>query len=169
MALREEGTMSIMSYVRRTVLALAFTLPWLAAVPAHAQGDGPLSTCLEESGRQPAALEACLIEHQDELQEGYGLPADWAREVRASLEVHPEAWDRLEDFADRLENRRDRAEDARDRQEDRRDRGEDRLDDERDLEDLFDRREDMRDRREDQRDRREDARDRRENRWDRRH
>ena len=40
--------MSIMSYVRRTVLALAFTLPWLAAVPAHAQGDGPLSACLEE-------------------------------------------------------------------------------------------------------------------------
>ena len=161
--------MSIVSYLRRSVLALAFILPCLAAVPAHAQGDGPLSTCLEEAGRQPATLEACLIEHQQELQEGYGLPADWAQQVRASLEAHPEAWDRLEDFADRLENRRDRAEDARDRQEDRRDRREDRLDDERDLEDLFDRREDVRDRREDRRDRRENARDRIENRRDRRH
>ena len=139
--------MSIMSYVRRSVLALAFSLPWLAAIPAHAQGDGPLSTCLGQSGRQPAALEACLVEHQQELLELYNLPADWAQRVRATIEAHPEVWDRLEDFADRLENRRDRAEDARDRQEDRLDRREDRLDDERDLEDLFDRRENRWDRR----------------------
>ncbi len=161
--------MSIMSYVRRTVLALAFTLPWLAAVPAQAQGDGPLSACLEQSGRQAEAFEACLIEHQQALLEWYDLPADWARQVRARIEAHPEAWDRLEDFADRLENRHDRAENQRDRREDRLDRREDRQDDERNLEDLFDRREDVRDRREDQRDRRENARDRFENRWDRRH
>ncbi len=154
--------MSIMSYVRRSVLALAITLPWLAAVPAHAQGDGPLSSCLEESERRPAALEVCLIEHQQELQEGYGLPADWAQQVRATLEAHPEAWDRVEDFADRLENRRDRAENERGRREDRLDRREDRHDGELNLEDLFDRREAVRDRRK-------DARDQFENRWDRRH
>ncbi len=114
--------MSILSYVRRSVLVLAFTLPWLAAGPAHAQGDGPLTTCLEESGRQPAALEACLIEHQQELLELYDLPADWAQRMHANLEAHPEAWDRLEDLADRLENRRDHAENARDRREDRLDR-----------------------------------------------
>jgi hypothetical protein len=161
--------MSIMSLVRRSVLALAFTLPGLSAIPAQAQGDGPLCTCLEESGRQPAALEACLIENQDELQEEYDLPADGAQRVHAYVEAHPQAWDRWEDLADRRENRRDRAENRRDRREDRLDRREDQQDDELDLEDLFDRREDVRDRREDRRDRRENARDRIENRWDRRH
>jgi len=161
--------MSIMSFVRRSVLALAFTLPWLAAIPAQAQGDGPLSACLEQSGRQAEAFEACRIEHQQELSEQYDLPADWAQRVHAYIEAHPQAWDRWEDLADRRENRRDRAENQRDRREDRLDRREDRQDDELDLEDLFDRREDVRDRREDRGDRRENARDRLENRWDRRH
>jgi len=161
--------MSIISMVRRSVLALALTLPWLASVPAHAQGDGPLSACLEQSGRQAEVLEACLVEHQQELLERYDPPADGAQRVHAYIEAHPHAWDRLEDLIGRLENRRDRADDQRDRREDRLDRREDRLDDKRDLEDLFDRREDVRDQREDRRDRRENARDRLATRWDLRH
>jgi len=138
--------MPIISMVRRSVLALALTLPWLASVPAHAQGDGPLSACLEQSGRQAEVLEACLVEHQQELLERYDLPADGAQRVHAFIEAHPHAWDRLEDLIGRLENRRDRADDQRDRREDRLDRREDRLDDECDLEDLFGRRENARDR-----------------------
>lgn len=161
--------MSMISLLKRSLIATSFLLPMLAAVPAQAQGDGPLSTCLEQSGRRAAAFEACLIEHQEELQALYDLPADWVQRLRAYLEAHPLAWDRIEDLADRLENRRDRAENARDRREDRLDRREDRQDDELDLEDLFDRREDVRDRREDRRDWRENARDRFENRRDLRH
>jgi hypothetical protein len=148
----EKGTMSILSFMKRSVLALAFTLSLLAAAPAQAQGDGPLSTCLEQSGRRAAAFEACLIERQQEFRNLCDLPADWTQQVHAYIETHPQAWDRLEDLADGLENRCDRAADARDRREDR-----------------LDRREDVRDRREDRRDRREDVCDRLENRQDRRH
>jgi len=161
--------MGMIPFVKRSVMAVSFVLSTLAVVPAQAQGDGPLSACLEQSERQAAALEACLIEHQQEFLELYDLPADWAQRLHAYFATHPEAWDRLEDLADRLENLVDRAENTRDRREDRLDRHEDRQDDELDLEDLFDRREDVRDRREDRGDRRENARDRRENRWDRRH
>jgi len=114
--------MPIISMVRRSVLALALTLPWLASVPAHAQGDGPLSACLEQSGRQAEVLEACLVEHQQELLERYDLPADGAQRVHAFIEAHPHAWDRLEDLFDRREDVRDQREDRRDRRENARDR-----------------------------------------------
>jgi len=166
---REEGNVSIISLVKRSILAMSFALPVLAAVPAQAQGDGPLSNCLEQSGREAAAFEACLIRHQQELQALCDLPADWPAQVHAYLRAHPEAWDRLEDVADRLENRWDRAENTRDRHEDWLDEREDQRDDQVDLEDIFDRREDVRDRAEDRVDRREGVRDRIENRWDRRH
>ncbi len=160
--------MSIISLVKRSILAMSFALPMLAAVPAQAQGDGPLSTCLEQSGREAAAFEACLVQHQEELQALYNLPADWLAQVHAYVQAHPEAWDRLEDVADRLENRRDRAENARDRHEDWLDQREDQRDDQVNLEDILDRREDVRDRAEDRLDRREGVRDRIENRWGRR-
>ncbi len=160
--------MSIISYVKRSVLAMSFALPLLATVPAQAQGDGPLSACLEQSGREAAAFEACVIQHQEELHALYNLPADWLARMHAYLQAHPEGWDRLEDVADRLENRRDRAENARDRHEDWLDEREDQRDDQVNLEDIFDRREDVRDRAEDRVDRREGVRDRIENRWDRR-
>jgi len=160
--------MSIIPLVKRSILAMSFVLPVLAAVPAQAQGDGPLSTCLEQSGRETAAFDACLIQHQEELQALYNLPADWPAQVHAYLRAHLEAWDQLEDVADRMENRRDRAENTRDRHEDWLDQREDQRDDQVNLEDLFDRRKDVRDRAEDRSDRREGVRDRIENHWDRR-
>ncbi|MCJ7677813.1 MAG: hypothetical protein MUO35_08840 [Anaerolineales bacterium] len=171
--------MSIILSVKRSFLAMSFALPLPTAFPAQAQGDGPLSTCLERSGREAEALKACLIQHQEELRALYDLPADWATRVLAHLRSHPEAWDRLEDVVDRLEDTQVRAENVRDRHEDRLGTREDRRDDRVDLEDVFDRREDWLETREDRHgdtvdledvfDRREDVRDRIENRWDRRH
>ena len=133
---------------------MSFALPLLAAVPAQAQGDGPLSTCLERSGREAEALKACLIQHQEELRALYDLPADWARRVLAHLRSHPQAWDRLKDVLDRLEDTQVRAEKVRDRHEDRLDTRKDRRHDPVDLEDVFDRREDVRGRIENPRGRR---------------
>jgi len=78
--------MSIILSLKRSFLAMSFTLPLLAAVPAQAQGDGPLSTCLERSGREAEALKACLIQHQEERQALYDLPADWAARVHPHLQ-----------------------------------------------------------------------------------
>ena len=161
--------MSIIVSVKGSFLAMSFALPLLAAVPAQAQGYGPLRTCLEQSGREAEALKACLVQHQEELRALYDLPADWVARVHAHLQAHPQAWDRLKDVVDRVEDTRVRAENVRDRHEDRLDTREDRRDDRMDLEDVFDRREDVRDHAEDRLDRREDVRDRIEIRWDRRH
>jgi len=153
--------MSIILSLKRSFLAMSFALPLLAAVPAQAQGDRPLSTCLEQSGREAEAFKTCLIQHQEELRALDDLPADWATRVLAHLQSHPEAWDRLE-------NTRDRAENVRDRHEDRLNTREDQRDDQVDLEDVFEPREDVRDRAEDRVDRREGVRDRAEDRVDRR-
>ena len=161
--------MSVTLSARRLLLALAFTASLGATVPVQAQGDGPLSACLEQAGREAAAFEACLREHQAELEELYGLSAGWLDRLLGYVQAHPEGWDHFEDLADQLENRRDQAENARDRREDWLDKREDRNDDQVNLEDWFDRREDVRDRAEDRLDRREGVRDRVENRWDRRH
>lgn len=145
-------------------------VPVLAVIPApaSAQGDGPLGACLASAAGDATALEACLVEHQDDLAALYDLPADWRARLRAYLAAHPGRWDEVEDLVDHFENRRDRLENRWDRREDVIDRREDRRDDQVDREDVFDRREDARDRLEDLRDRREGVRDRIENRWDRR-
>jgi len=161
--------MSILNLVRRSVLAAPLALSLLAAVPAHAQGQGPLEACLDAADGQAEAFEACLLDHASELEAEYGLPAGWRARLHDYLQSHPIDWDQLEDLADVLENRWDRAENVRDRHENRIDVWEDRHDDQVDLEDVFDRREDRRDRAEDRWDRREGVRDRIENRRDRQH
>ena len=160
--------MKIIPMVKRCILAAPLALSLLTAAPAFAQGDGPFSQCLEEFAGQADAFEACLIEHEVELQASYDLPADWMSRLHAYLQAHPDGWDRIEDVGDRLENSWDRRENVRDRHENWIDTWEDRHDDDTNLKDVFDRLEDARDRAENRWDRRENARDRIENRWDRR-
>jgi len=160
--------MKLIPMVERCILAAPLALSLLTAALAHAQGDGPFDRCLEESAGPADAFEACPIEHEAELQAPDAPPADRISRRHASLQAHPDGWDRIEDMGDRLENHLDRREYVRDRLENGIDTWEDRHDDETDLEDEFGRLEDARDRSENHWDRREYVRDRLENRWDRR-
>lgn len=161
--------MKFVPWMKGFVLAAPLAISLLTATPALAQGKGPFATCLAQFRGQVDAFEACLVEHEAELQSAHNLPADWLSRLHDYLAAHPNGWDRIEDIADALENRWDRREAGRDRHENWLDVWEDQHDEQVDLEDLFDRLEDVRDRAENRWDRHEGVRDRIENRWDRRH